>query len=84
MGPVEANPEYQLIVQANNLSVEIENEISEYTCTLFLLYCIIIQSALLFKEHIYSCTKHWMSTLWSICETFQICNMYNICQDWIM
>ena len=29
MGPVEANPEYKLIVQANNLSVEIENEISE-------------------------------------------------------
>ncbi|XP_054762711.1 U4/U6 small nuclear ribonucleoprotein Prp31-like [Lytechinus pictus] len=28
MGPVEANPEYQLIVQANNLSVEIENEIN--------------------------------------------------------
>ncbi|XP_072168624.1 U4/U6 small nuclear ribonucleoprotein Prp31-like [Diadema setosum] len=28
MGPVEANPEYQLIVQANNLSVEIDNEIN--------------------------------------------------------
>lgn len=28
-GPVEYDPEYQLIVQANNLTVEIDNEISE-------------------------------------------------------
>ncbi|XP_038064424.1 U4/U6 small nuclear ribonucleoprotein Prp31-like [Patiria miniata] len=28
VGPVEADPEYQLIVQANNLSVEIDNEIN--------------------------------------------------------
>ena len=27
VGPVEANPEYQLIVESNNLLVEIENEI---------------------------------------------------------
>lgn len=27
-GPVEADPEYQLIVEANNLAVEIDNEIS--------------------------------------------------------
>lgn len=27
-GPVEADPEYQLIVEANNLTVEIDNEIS--------------------------------------------------------
>lgn len=27
-GPVEYDPEYQLIVQANNLTVEIDNEIS--------------------------------------------------------
>ncbi|CAG0881101.1 unnamed protein product [Darwinula stevensoni] len=27
MGPVEADPEYQLIVEANNLAVEIDNEI---------------------------------------------------------
>lgn len=32
-GPVEADPEYQLIVEANNITVEIDNEISE---TLFL------------------------------------------------
>ncbi|XP_076345141.1 pre-mRNA processing factor 31 [Tachypleus tridentatus] len=28
VGPVEADPEYQLIVEANNLAVEIDNEIS--------------------------------------------------------
>eukprot|EP00058_Branchiostoma_floridae_P009871 XP_002595359.1 hypothetical protein BRAFLDRAFT_118990 [Branchiostoma floridae] len=28
VGPVEADPEYQLIVEANNLTVEIENEIN--------------------------------------------------------
>lgn len=27
IGPVEADPEYQLIVEANNLAVEIDNEI---------------------------------------------------------
>ncbi|KAL3225168.1 hypothetical protein MRX96_049329 [Rhipicephalus microplus] len=27
-GPVEADPEYQLIVEANNLAVEIDNEIN--------------------------------------------------------
>lgn len=26
-GPVEENPEYALIVQSNNLSVEVENEL---------------------------------------------------------
>ncbi|KAL3204346.1 hypothetical protein MRX96_053024 [Rhipicephalus microplus] len=30
-GPVEADPEYQLIVEANNLAVEIDNEISKQT-----------------------------------------------------
>lgn len=30
IGPVEADPEYQLIVEANNLAVEIDNEISKY------------------------------------------------------
>jgi len=29
-GPVEFDPEYQLIVRANNLTVEIDNEISKY------------------------------------------------------
>ena len=29
-GPVEADPEYQLIVEANNLTVEIDNEISRF------------------------------------------------------
>ena len=28
-GPVETDPEYQLIVEANNLTVEIDNEISK-------------------------------------------------------
>lgn len=30
-GPVEADPEYRLIVAANNLTVEIDNELSEFT-----------------------------------------------------
>ena len=30
IGPVEADPEYQLIVDSNNMVVEIDNEISEY------------------------------------------------------
>lgn len=29
VGPVEANPEYQVIVESNNLLVEIDNEICE-------------------------------------------------------
>jgi U4/U6 small nuclear ribonucleoprotein PRP31 len=32
-GPVEADPEYQLIVEANNLTVEIDNEISKFIYT---------------------------------------------------
>lgn len=28
IGPVDADPEYQLIVEANNLAVEIDNEIN--------------------------------------------------------
>lgn len=30
VGPVEADPEYLLIVEANNLAVEIDNEISKF------------------------------------------------------
>lgn len=30
IGPVEADPEYQLIVEANNMAVKIDNEISNY------------------------------------------------------
>lgn len=33
MGPVEAAPEYRVIVDANNLTVEIENELSEFGAT---------------------------------------------------
>ena len=29
-GIIEADPEYQLIVEANNITVEIDNEISKY------------------------------------------------------
>lgn len=29
-GPVEADPEYVLIVEANNLAVEIDNEICKF------------------------------------------------------
>ena len=35
-GPAEADPEYQVIVDANNIIVEVDNEISEYSC---LHYC---------------------------------------------
>ena len=28
-GPVEADPEYQVIVEANNITVEIDNEVSK-------------------------------------------------------
>lgn len=37
-GPVEADPEYKLIVAANNLTVEIENELSE--STMFISDCV--------------------------------------------
>lgn len=30
-GPVEVDPEYMLIVNANNLAVEIDNEICKYS-----------------------------------------------------
>lgn len=30
IGPVESDPEYQLIVEANNTAADIDNEISEY------------------------------------------------------
>lgn len=33
-GPVEADPEYRLIVAANNLTVEIDNELSELASSL--------------------------------------------------
>ena len=33
LGPVEMDPEYQLIVQANNLTAEIDNEISKFLST---------------------------------------------------
>lgn len=32
-GPVEVDPEYMLIVDANNLAVEIDNEICELICS---------------------------------------------------
>jgi len=34
-GPVEADPEYRLIVAANNLTVEIDNELSELAVSLW-------------------------------------------------
>jgi len=41
-GPLEADPEYQLIVEANNVTVEIDNEISKFCyscCFLWFLPC---------------------------------------------
>lgn len=32
VGPIEIDPEYQLIVEANNLAVDIDNEISKHLC----------------------------------------------------
>jgi len=31
VGPVESDPEYQLIVEANNMAVDIDNEIGDCT-----------------------------------------------------
>ena len=36
-GPVEADPEYLLIIEANNITVEIDNEISKYNLIMFYL-----------------------------------------------
>lgn len=38
-GPVEADPEYRLIVAANNLTVEIDNELSEFYRPLLKHFC---------------------------------------------
>lgn len=35
LGPVESDPEYQLIVEANNFAVEIDNEISKISNVLY-------------------------------------------------
>jgi len=36
VGPVESDPEYQLIVEANNMAVDIDNEIGKHNqlCTI--------------------------------------------------
>lgn len=35
IGPVESDPEYQLIVEANNMAVDIDDEVGVYlTCSL--------------------------------------------------
>lgn len=36
-GPVEADPEYRLIVAANNLTVEIDNELSKFAVPVILI-----------------------------------------------
>lgn len=36
-GPVEADPEYRLIVAANNLTVEIDNELSKFAIPVVIL-----------------------------------------------
>lgn len=35
VGPVESDPEYQLIVEANNMAVDIDNEIGDNTVCIF-------------------------------------------------
>lgn len=50
-GPVEADPEYALIVEANNLAVEIDTEI----CTFSSVLVIKIQTfAVTSKSHLFS------------------------------
>lgn len=36
VGPVESDPEYQLIVEANNIAADIDDEISNYNQSVFL------------------------------------------------
>ena len=36
LGPVEADPEYQLIVESNNMLVELDTEISELIFNMYL------------------------------------------------
>lgn len=39
VGPVESDPEYQLIVEANNMAVDIDNEIGNNTVCIGFLIC---------------------------------------------
>lgn len=42
IGPVESDPEYQLIVEANNTAADVDNEIGlQINCLLFLLYLLL-------------------------------------------
>lgn len=47
-GPVEADPEYRLIVAANNLTVEIDNELSKFAVpVIYYFKCLLCKSILL-------------------------------------
>ena len=50
VGPVEADPEYQLIVDSNNILVEIDNEISKY------MMCVCI-NCVGYNELLYKCMR---------------------------
>lgn len=39
IGPVESDPEYQLIVEANNIAADVDNEIGIKIYSIFFLYC---------------------------------------------
>lgn len=42
IGPVESDPEYQLIVEANNTAADVDNEIGlQINCLLFFLYLLL-------------------------------------------
>jgi len=47
-GPLEADPEYQLIVEANNVTVEIDNEISKFYDVWCTIHCLQITCTLIF------------------------------------
>ena len=61
VGPVEADPEYQLIVDSNNMAVEIDNEISKsqalsftHLCILMVrMYCIFLNRSLYFFPEVF-------------------------------
>ena len=42
LGPVEADPEYQLIVESNNMLVELDTEISMFVLTYIHTYIVVV------------------------------------------
>ena len=55
-GPAEADPEYKVIVDANNIIVEIDNEISSYMLSFFVQFQTAI-TALMFLDIVHKYVK---------------------------